>query len=186
MGTKHTAERDLQEMNMDQLQLTNNNLTQERDHFQARNTNLTTEKNYLMAKNTILTAEKEMLQKASGWRCSDSSCYYISTNLKTWSDSRQHCMDLGGHLVIIDSEEEQKFVSGFKKRVWIGAMKTEGTWTWVDGKVLGNAGYWAKGEPNDSGGKENCVEIKFRGDPLNTWNDGTCSLTNIYFCEKAM
>ena len=66
MGTKHTAERDLQEMNMDQLQLTNNNLTQERDHFQARNTNLTTEKNYLMAKNTILTAEKEMLQKASG------------------------------------------------------------------------------------------------------------------------
>ena len=42
-----------------------------------------------------------------GWNCSDSSCYYISTCLKTWDDSKQHCMDLGGHLVIIDSEEEQ-------------------------------------------------------------------------------
>ena len=66
MGTKYTAERDQQEMNMDQLQLTTNNLTQERDHFQARNTNLTAEKNDVMAKINILTAEKEMLQKASG------------------------------------------------------------------------------------------------------------------------
>ena len=65
MGTKYTAERDQQERNMDQLQLTNNNLTQERYHFQARNTNLTAEKNYVMAKINILTAEKEMLQKAS-------------------------------------------------------------------------------------------------------------------------
>ena len=40
MGTKYTAERDQQERNMDQLQLTNNNLTQERDHFQARNTSI--------------------------------------------------------------------------------------------------------------------------------------------------
>ncbi|XP_042565677.1 CD209 antigen-like [Clupea harengus] len=97
-------------------------------------------------------------------------------------------MDLGGDLVIIDSEEEQKFVSGFKKRVWIGAVKTEGTWKWVDGKVLGDAGYWAEGEPNDyQGEEENCLEI--RGDlkdPLRTWNDSICSMEKIYICEKAM
>ncbi|XP_042565676.1 C-type lectin domain family 4 member E-like [Clupea harengus] len=187
MGTKYTAERDQQERNMDQLQLTNNNLTQERDHFQARNTNLTAEKNDVMAKINILTAEKEMLQKASGWRCSNSSCYYISTSLNTWNDSKQHCMDLGGHLVIIDSEEEQKFISGFKKRVWIGAMETEGTWKWVDGKVLGNAEYWGEGEPNDyQGREEDCAEIFFLRVPLRNWNDVICNFNNTYICEKAM
>ena len=52
MGTKYTAEIDQQQRNMDQLQL--------------RNTNLTQEKNDLMAKINILTAEKEMLQKTCG------------------------------------------------------------------------------------------------------------------------
>ncbi|XP_031437085.2 CD209 antigen-like [Clupea harengus] len=95
-------------------------------------------------------------------------------------------MDLGGHLVVIDSEEEQKFISGFERRVWIGALKTEGAWKWVDGKVLGYAGYWAEGEPNNMGGEEDCVENKFMGDPKRTWNDGTCNLLRLYICEKAM
>ena len=42
-----------------------------------------------------------------GWSRFGSSVYYISTSLKTWNDSKQHCMNLGGDLVIIDSEEEQ-------------------------------------------------------------------------------
>ena len=52
--------------------------------------------------------------------------------------------------------------------------------------ALSNFRYWDEGEPNDTGGKEDCVEIRVRGDPLRNWNDGTCNFEQIYICEKAM
>ena len=76
MVTKHTAERDQQQRNMDQLQLRNTNLAKERDQqkrnmdlleikkkqVDQENQRLTSENNDLMKKNSILTAEKEKLQ----------------------------------------------------------------------------------------------------------------------------
>ena len=38
----------------------------------------------------------------------------------------------------------------------------EGVWKWSDGKKFDFNG-WHKGEPNNSGGAENCMEINFRG-----------------------
>ncbi|XP_048084306.1 C-type lectin domain family 4 member E-like [Alosa alosa] len=125
---------------MDLLQVTNNNLTQEKDRFQERNTNLTKERDQLTT---------------------------------TWSDGKQHCMDLGGHLVIIDSEEEQVFMAGIQKRGWIGLTDVEGTWKWLDGKLL-ETGYWNEGEPNNFKGNVHCVEILHSATSLKNWND------NIY------
>uniref|UniRef100_A0A672QEH8 Si:ch73-343l4.8 n=1 Tax=Sinocyclocheilus grahami TaxID=75366 RepID=A0A672QEH8_SINGR len=55
-------------------------------------------------------------------------CYefYISDEEKSWSDSRQYCRDRGGDLVIINTEEKQRFISSFiKQSVWIGLSDTE-------------------------------------------------------------
>ena len=79
MVTKHTAERDQQQRNMDQLQLRNTNLAKERDQQQRimdqleinktevdqENHRVTSENNALMKKNSILTAEKEKLQNTA-------------------------------------------------------------------------------------------------------------------------
>ncbi|KAL2094493.1 hypothetical protein ACEWY4_009212 [Coilia grayii] len=170
----------------DQLQALNTNLTQEKDQLQALNTNLTQEKDQLQANNTDLTQENNKLLGIIRWTCFGSSQYYISSEQKTWADSKQHCMNLGAHLVIIDSEEEQRLIYTQGKRAWIGLSdsETESIWKWVDGKVLGDSGYWMKGEPNDTNG-EDCAEILPQKEPLASWNDESCRKEKNYICEKA-
>ncbi len=36
-----------------------------------------------------------------------SGCFFVSTELKSWSDSRQYCRDRGADLIIINTEEKQ-------------------------------------------------------------------------------
>nr|XP_029481887.1 C-type lectin domain family 4 member E-like [Oncorhynchus nerka] len=71
-----------------------------------------------------------------GWRFFGSSWYYISTETKSWEESRKDCKRRGADLVIINSKEEQEFNNGFQKmRYWIGLsdIEMESTTTWVDG-----------------------------------------------------
>uniref|UniRef100_A0A8C4T347 C-type lectin domain-containing protein n=1 Tax=Erpetoichthys calabaricus TaxID=27687 RepID=A0A8C4T347_ERPCA len=67
------------------------------------------------------------------------SCYFISTDEMNWWDSQNNCRSLGGHLVIIESEEEQTRTSGHADSYyWIGLsdQATEGHFLWVDGTPL--------------------------------------------------
>ncbi|KAL1281236.1 hypothetical protein QQF64_000039, partial [Cirrhinus molitorella] len=72
-------------------------------------------------------------------------CYFISNELKSWSDSRQYCKDHGADLVIINSEEKQRVISAItNERVWIGLSdrEQEGNMTWVDNSLL-SQGFWS-------------------------------------------
>uniref|UniRef100_A0A8D0D1I4 C-type lectin domain-containing protein n=1 Tax=Sander lucioperca TaxID=283035 RepID=A0A8D0D1I4_SANLU len=120
-----------------------------------------------------------------GWVYFHPSFYYISSNKKSWQESRADCLRRGADLVIINSKEEQDFTRKFHKLTWIGLTdrETKGTWKWVDGTLLTKS-YWNPGEPNDFEGKnEDCVEIKFH-DVENSWNDIPCGDQNFWICEK--
>uniref|UniRef100_A0A673KXL1 Si:ch73-343l4.8 n=1 Tax=Sinocyclocheilus rhinocerous TaxID=307959 RepID=A0A673KXL1_9TELE len=120
-------------------------------------------------------------------------CFFISTELKSWSDSRQYCRDRGADLVIINTEEKQRFISSLvSERVWIGLSDTEneGIMKWVDNSTL-KQGFWVwfEDEPNNYGGNEDCIELNYNREktgwsPLNSWNDVPCSEKKKGICEK--
>uniref|UniRef100_A0A8C7JFP0 C-type lectin domain family 4 member M n=1 Tax=Oncorhynchus kisutch TaxID=8019 RepID=A0A8C7JFP0_ONCKI len=86
-----------------------------------------------------------------GWRLWGSSCYFLSTEMKTWEESRLDCLNRGANLVIINSKEEQEFLFGLNKGAWIGLSDsvTEGTWKWVDGTPLTTPSYWYSQQPDN-------------------------------------
>ncbi|KAM9399131.1 uncharacterized protein ACWYII_031469 [Salvelinus alpinus] len=189
-----TAERD-------QLQTSDNTLTAERDQLQTRYNTLTKERDQLQTSANSLTKERDQLQKEierlkqslvekvcpRGWKKLGSSCYYVSTELKSWEESRQDCRDRGADLVVIKSQEQQIFVNwlcGVKKYVWIGLTDsvTEGTWKWVDDTPLTTT-YWNSGEPN-GGGAENCVYFYSWSSDTGEWWDYYCYYKYRWICEK--
>ncbi|KAL6466566.1 hypothetical protein MHYP_G00243700 [Metynnis hypsauchen] len=132
-------------------------IRKERDQLLGTNNRLTLERNKLQTSYDVLTKEREELQRQitenpcpAGWTKFMFSCYYMSVIGKTWEESRQDCRMKEADLVIINSREEQQFVSGLGKTLWIGLtdQAIEGHWKWVDDTSLGT-GYWLPGEPNN-------------------------------------
>ncbi|XP_045578917.1 CD209 antigen-like protein E isoform X1 [Salmo salar] len=181
----------------DQLQTSYNTLTKERDQLQTSYNTLTKERDQLQTSYNTLTKKRDKLQTErdflSGrftnlsWQKFESSWYFLSTESKTWKESRQDCLKRGADLVIINSDKEQTFLFNLKKRVWIGLTDSvnEGTWKWVDGTPL-TTGYWYAKQPDNAGpnGDEDCAEIHKDQSPLKAWNDMSCGSKLNWVCEK--
>uniref|UniRef100_A0A8C7NVQ9 C-type lectin domain-containing protein n=1 Tax=Oncorhynchus mykiss TaxID=8022 RepID=A0A8C7NVQ9_ONCMY len=177
----------------DQLQTSYNNLTKERDQLRMSYNNLTKERDQLQTERDFLSRRFTNLKQTcpEGWQKFESSWYFLSTETKTWKESRQDCLKRGADLVIINSDMEQEFLFKLKKRVWIGLTDSvsEGTWKWVDGTPLTNPRYWNDHQPDsgDPSGEEDCVEIhKDWIFPLKAWNDMPCDWKLNWICEKVV
>ncbi|XP_026072463.1 CD209 antigen-like protein C [Carassius auratus] len=182
-----TAERDL----IKSYKNTVEELNQTINSLQDKHTDLTQKNLELETKVKNLTAEKDQLQRDfDSLNKKGLVNFFMSTELKNWSDSRQYCRDRGADLVIINTEEKQRFISSVvKERVWIGLSdtETEGVMKWVDNSTL-KQGFWLKGEPNNDG-NEDCIELNYNREksgwsPLNSWNDLPCSEKKKGICEK--
>uniref|UniRef100_A0A3B1JWE3 C-type lectin domain-containing protein n=1 Tax=Astyanax mexicanus TaxID=7994 RepID=A0A3B1JWE3_ASTMX len=156
---------------LDQLQTSNTNLTAERDQLQKERDQLT--------KVVCLYC----VYSEKGWKYFRSSLYYITTEKKSWTESRQDCQKRKADLVIINSGEEQVR----RLITWIGLndSKTEGVWKWVDGSAL-TTGFWWTGEPNDYEGNEDCGVTGYKGATSgpSTWADFPCHHPVFGICER--
>ncbi|XP_067460383.1 CD209 antigen-like protein C isoform X2 [Thunnus thynnus] len=173
-----------------------NNLT---ERLQDSNNNLSSmseERDLLLANLTEITKEMEKLQSLSvhkytcpaGWRMFRRSCYLLSSESGSWSRGRQDCREKGADLVVIDSTEEQTFLSTFTEVEtwsWIGLTDKdkEGTWKWIDGTPL-TLSYWERNQPDNGNGdpqwgEEDCVHIR-----SGNWNDLSCDASLPWICEK--
>ncbi|XP_053474883.1 CD209 antigen-like protein C [Ictalurus furcatus] len=176
----------------DQLQTSYNNLTIERDQLQTNYNTLTIERDQLQTSYNTLTIEREQCQPSimltTGWILFNSNLYYISTEKKSWTESREDCRERGADLVIINNAEEWEFIInhlGNINRAWIGLSDrdTEGEWKWVDGTELkSGTEYWYGGEPNNQHNNEDCAEIWTFPDKK-AWNDRPCSEKQWWICE---
>ncbi|NXP80281.1 CL17A protein, partial [Ramphastos sulfuratus] len=76
-----------------------------------------------------------------GWLQFARTCYYFSTTPKSWMQAKDSCAELNAHLVIVDSEQENKFLANqiMENRVfWLGLADAhrEGDWQWLGGAPL--------------------------------------------------
>ncbi|KAL6455533.1 hypothetical protein MHYP_G00360730 [Metynnis hypsauchen] len=104
-------------------------------------------------KKIIKTQHSERLVNQPGWMYFSSSLYYISTEEKSWDESRRNCRKRGADLVIINSREEQDFIEKLSKgqRAWIGLTyrNTEGVWRWVDDSELNTGSEMSQSDYDD-------------------------------------
>jgi len=120
--------------------------------------------------------------------------YQLITAWKTWEEAKTDCEKRGGHLVTIDSDEENERVTqllkdGGYRTAWIGLSdqgkgKTNREWEWVTTTNMKSTSYrkWGKNQPDKS--KEYYVEIHSDG----AWNDWCDNRKNKdckmpYVCE---
>ncbi|XP_054636292.1 CD209 antigen-like protein E isoform X2 [Dunckerocampus dactyliophorus] len=115
------------------------------------------------------------------------SCYYFSTRRKSWDDSRQDCLQRDADLVIINSRQEQAFLTGFTETAWIGMSDRdqEGNWIWVDGTPVKDKLEWALGQPDGAFGGEDCGELRTMTNFLGL-NDFSCITRSQWICEKPL
>jgi serine/threonine protein kinase len=82
------------------------------------------------------------------WRPEDATEFHgkyfkVFAQQLSWHQARLRCQELGGHLAIVTSVEENRFLNSVVKQqrldsAWLGATneKTEGTWVCVDGTPM--------------------------------------------------
>lgn len=105
---------------------------------------------------------------------------------------------MGSRLVTLETDEEITWLYGYlyytpglRNNVWTGGFKHGNKWFWAGGDKIDSQikiTDWASGQPNNSGGHQNCMKIfvEFRGNAneLLKWDDATCSEQWNYVCEK--
>ncbi|XP_051240083.1 CD209 antigen-like protein C [Dicentrarchus labrax] len=173
-----------------------NALTRDKNRLENRNTELINmikkveeERNWL--KMSLMGLSESSQQCPAGWIKINSRCYFLSSEKKTWEESRQHCQSKGADLVVINSKQEQMALYHLDGSndlvVWIGLYDTETaeTFKWVDGSALTEP-FWKSGQPDRGGpnNKEGCVEMFHRDPVLANWNDAPCEHKLRWLCEK--
>uniref|UniRef100_A0A8B9JJG8 C-type lectin domain-containing protein n=1 Tax=Astyanax mexicanus TaxID=7994 RepID=A0A8B9JJG8_ASTMX len=141
-------------------------------------------------KKTLFSSSDHMKLCKPEWKYFKSSIYYISTEKKSWSDSRTDCRNKQADLLIINSREEQEFINANfgSTEAWIGltdAVK-EGDWKWVDGSAL-TTEFWWTGEPNNYQ-NDDCAIISYQkaNSDILTWADYPCHHPVVGICERVL
>ena len=107
-------------------------------------------------------------------------CYTMVEAVADRAAGQAACANAGGHLIALDGAGEWVVVAPLWTTpfaaTWIGLVRAvygHNQWRWETGAALG-AATWNAGEPNDSGGVEDCAEA---GGMTGGWNDLVCTTT---------
>ena len=115
------------------------------------------------------------------------SPYMFCDNRQSWTNGQAECNAYDYELVTINSAGEDAWLNSTADsystaKWWTGFndRAREGTWVWASGQ---SATYtnWGSGEPNNSGGNEDCGQLNRFSN--NTWNDEPCRDSFRFICE---
>jgi len=120
-------------------------------------------------------------------RAFDGHHYKVFESRVSWHEAKQACEKIGGHLVTISSERENRFVSDLTggRGFWIGLTDedVEGNWKWVDGTRAANASWVSSGF--EQGTRENYAIIRKDNGTIRWLDNDSNGLRYIdgYVCE---
>ena len=130
-----------------------------------------------------------------------STSYRYEPLASDWRGAELRCeAELPGrtHLIVIQGEDERVALTlaldtaGFEGHVWIGLSdrRVEGQFKWVTDEDVGGAPPpmmppWGSGEPNDTGGDQDCVRMVGLSSPSEAtmFTDEACSEVFGFLCE---
>ncbi|KAL1266883.1 hypothetical protein QQF64_002558 [Cirrhinus molitorella] len=134
----------------------------------------TNERKQLLTRISNLTEEsklrKDQQVEPLKWIYYNFRFYYISSEKKSWSDSRRDCQQKGADLVIVNKDGEQEFLQNVAKNeyFWIGLINTEEGWKWINGTKT----------PTGSG-TDNCAAVGAKANFR-----FSCDITQRYICQR--
>jgi len=114
-------------------------------------------------------------------------CYLQEYLPREWPAAEQRCVELGGHLLAIDSASELgQLADWLTTEVWIGGTDAqyEGTFVWTNGQPWSFAS-WKDGAPIDPSGNRDCVLLAMPTGSLPVFECGQCTEKRAYICESA-
>uniref|UniRef100_A0A8C8ZDT0 Natural killer cells antigen CD94 n=1 Tax=Prolemur simus TaxID=1328070 RepID=A0A8C8ZDT0_PROSS len=116
-------------------------------------------------------------EKWVGYRC---NCYFISSEVKTWNESRSFCVSQNSSLLQLQNRDELGFMQFSKRFYWIGLSYNEerGAWLWEDG----SAPSWDLFLSLETPDPKKCIVYK----PMNGVVDESCEKENYYICKKTV
>jgi hypothetical protein len=106
-----------------------------------------------------------------------------------WTDSEAAAVAMGSHLVTINNQAEQDFITlefaqfgGVSRNLWSGYndAAVEGTWVWADGSTSAWTN-WANNEPNNSTANDPNGEDYATAYPGGPWIDLDDTSNNVWF-----
>ncbi|XP_062601057.1 uncharacterized protein LOC134262707 isoform X1 [Saccostrea cucullata] len=106
----------------------------------------------------------------------------------SWTKAAEHCKEYGGTLAYVRSFFLEPCISNTLGEIGHGSFSIGGkkhpsrNWTWMDDTPITQPSYWARGEPNNVGGNENCLQFKFYGANFH-WNDVSCNAIAGFICQ---
>ncbi|XP_017015076.2 conglutinin-like isoform X2 [Drosophila takahashii] len=118
--------------------------------------------------------------------------YYIENDVqKDWSDAKDICSEMEGHLVTLQNEKEWKALAehlSSDKNYWVDINDKGEEDEFISDFTEKEASFlkWREGEPNNAPDKpyyEDCVEL--RGDSKFYMNDAQCSNRAYFICEES-
>ena len=111
--------------------------------------------------------------------------YEIVTGDYSWTEAEQLCREMGGHLAVIDGEDELEYIASLAEAegldfLWIGFYRRDGNFYWVDN----SPGYyaWAPGEPSnfDTDGTVESYGLLMKTGSLWLYNDSRNDPAALY------
>ncbi|XP_070767884.1 C-type lectin domain family 7 member A-like [Enoplosus armatus] len=134
--------------------------------------------------------EKKCQPCQKDWILFQEKCYLFYNELapwKTWGNSQKYCQQRTADLVVIDSLQEQEFISNHTEYYydhfhgfWFGLHETDDEWLWVDGRN-DTLKYWIK---EDLGSPGSCALVIPGKIPTASWDPAGCVMQSKFICES--